>query len=130
MTGDGKTDDTAGINKCLQQYSGQDVIIFFPQGSYVVTDTVTIPRGSKIVGEVWSQIMATGAKFQDMKNPHVMVKVGNAGDVGAMEIQDMLFTVKGPTAGAVLVEWNIQASSQGAAGMWGQCYMSLSSSIR
>jgi len=117
--GDGNTDDTASINKCLQQYSGQDVIIFFPQGSYIVTDTITIPKGSKIVGEVWSQIMATGSKFQDMMNPHAMFKVGNVGDVGSMEIQDMLFTVKGPTAGAVLMEWNIQASSQGAAGMWG-----------
>lgn len=30
----------------------------------------------------------------------------------------MLFTVRGATAGAVLVEWNTYQSSQGAAGMW------------
>ncbi|GAB7351002.1 hypothetical protein MBLNU459_g1495t2 [Dothideomycetes sp. NU459] len=116
--GDGTTDDTANINACLSANAGKDVIIFFPQGVYIVTDTITIPKGTKIVGEVWSQIMASGTNFQDMNNPHVMVRVGNAGDVGSVEIQDMLFTVKGATAGAVLVEWNIKADAPGSAGMW------------
>lgn len=30
----------------------------------------------------------------------------------------MLFTAKGATAGAVMIEWNIHESSQGAAGLW------------
>jgi hypothetical protein len=47
-----------------------------------------------------------------------MLKVGNAGDVGTVEMQDLLFTNVGPTAGAVLLEWNLKASSQGAAGLW------------
>lgn len=51
-------------------------------------------------------------------NPKVMLSVGNPGDVGSVEMQDLLFTTVGPTAGAVLVEWNLQASSQGAAGLW------------
>jgi hypothetical protein len=60
-------------------------------------------------------------KFQDMSNPHVMVKVGSSGgETGTVEIQDLLFTVQGPTAGAVLVEWNINAKTPGAAGMWGK----------
>lgn len=42
-----------------------------------------------------------------------MVRVGNKGDVGKMEIVEMLFTVKGSTAGAILMEWNTAASSQG-----------------
>ena len=54
-----------------------------------------------------------------------MVQVGNVGDVGSVEIQDMLFTTKGGTAGAVLMEWNIQASSPGSAAMWGETYYSL-----
>jgi hypothetical protein len=39
-----------------------------------------------------------------------------------MEIQGLLFTTKGPTPGAVLVEWNIQAdpTAQGSAAMWGE----------
>jgi hypothetical protein len=43
-----------------------------------------------------------------------MVKVGNTGDVGSVEIVEMLFTVKGPTAGAILMEWNIKADAQGS----------------
>ena len=50
-----------------------------------------------------------------------MIKVGNAGDVGNIEIQDVLFTVKGATQGAVLLEWNAKAKTQGSVAMWGKC---------
>ncbi|GIJ84571.1 hypothetical protein Asppvi_003418 [Aspergillus pseudoviridinutans] len=103
--GDGSTDDTHAIQSTLDDHKGQDVIIFFP-------------AGTKIVGEVWSQIMASGDNFGDMTSPRVMVQVGNVGDVESVEIQDMLFATKGGTAGAVLMEWNIQASSPGSAAMW------------
>ncbi|KAH1734685.1 hypothetical protein KXV22_007950, partial [Aspergillus fumigatus] len=53
-----------------------------------------------------------------MKNPHVAVQVGQPGDTGIVEIQDMMFTVSGATAGAILVEWNIHESSKGSAAMW------------
>ncbi|OAA70752.1 LysM domain protein [Akanthomyces lecanii RCEF 1005] len=35
-----------------------------------------------------------------------------------MEIQDLLLTVQGPTAGAVLMRWNIVEDKQGVAAMW------------
>jgi hypothetical protein len=120
-TGDGVSDDTALINKMLSTYAGQDVVIFFPSGCYIVTDTIFIPAGTKLVGEGWSQIVASGAKFQDIKNPHVMVQVGNRGDTGIVEIQDFLFTATGDTAGVVLMEWNLAQSTQGSAAMWGEC---------
>lgn len=41
-------------------------------------------------------------------------RVGKKGDVGSVEISDMLFTVKGATAGAILMEWNIHESTQGS----------------
>jgi hypothetical protein len=47
-------------------------------------------------------------------NPKVMVQVGAPGDSGIIQISDMLFTVKGPTAGAILVEWNVHESTQGS----------------
>lgn len=93
-------------------------VIFFPAGIYLVEDTVLIPEGSIIVGEGWSQIMATGTKFQNANEPHVMVRVGNQGDSGSIQIQDMLFTVQGSTAGCILMEWNIAESSQGSAMMF------------
>jgi hypothetical protein len=79
---------------------------------------VTIPSGSKIVGETWSQLAASGSYFSDPLNPKVMLKVGNPGDVGDVEMQDLFFTTVGPTAGAILVEWNLQAKSPGSAGLW------------
>ena len=63
-----------------------------------------------------------------MNNPHVMVQVGlSGGETGTVEIQDLLFTVQGPTAGAVLVEWNMKATSSGTAAMWGRPRVPLSS---
>jgi hypothetical protein len=48
-----------------------------------------------------------------------VVKVGNKGDKGGVELQDILVSTKGATAGAVLIEWNMEADVAGAAGMWG-----------
>lgn len=66
--------------------------------------------------------MATGTAFQDMNNPKVAVQVGTAGSVSVVEIQNIIFTVKGPTAGAVLLEWNVHESTQGSAGLWGELF--------
>ncbi|KAL6229017.1 pectate lyase superfamily protein-domain-containing protein [Aspergillus navahoensis] len=112
--GDGKTDDTIVLNSVLARGANISSIVFFPYSIYVIKDTLKIPQNSRILGQAWSQIMAIGSKFEDVRNPRVAVKVGNKGDVGIVEIQDLLFTVSGPTAGTVLVEWNIHKSSQGA----------------
>jgi hypothetical protein len=114
--GDGSSDDTGTLNTIFSTQGTN--IIYFPAGVYVVTDTVFIPAGTRVVGEAWSQIMASGSKFQDINTPYVMVRVGGSGDAGDVEVSDMLFTTKGATAGAVLLEWNIGESSQGSAGMW------------
>jgi glucan 1,3-beta-glucosidase len=45
-----------------------------------------------------------------------------------MEISDFLFTVQGPTAGAVLVEWNVHESSQGSVAMW-DCHFRVGGAI-
>lgn len=75
---------------------------------------IRIPVNSRVQGASWSQIQATGSYFGDMSKPKVVVKVGNEGDVGTMEVVEMIFSVKGPTAGAIMVEWNVHESSQGA----------------
>lgn len=118
--GDGKSDDITVLNSILTRAANMSSIVYFPHGIYVIKDTLKIPRNSRIIGQAWSQIMATGPKFEDSEAPRVAVKVGNEGDVGVLEIQDLLFTVAGPTAGAVLVEWNIHESVQGSAGLWGK----------
>lgn len=117
--GDGSTDDTNILNSILALAANTSSIVFFPHGIYVVKDTLRVPTGSRIIGQVWPQIMGMGPKFQDAANPRPVVQVGVRGDVGTLEIQDMLFTVSGPTAGAVLMEWNTHESIQGSAGLWG-----------
>ncbi|KAF9531445.1 exo-beta-1,3-glucanase [Crepidotus variabilis] len=117
--GDGISDDTAALKDIFDKYSGCK-IIFFDAGTYVVTDTVTIPAGTQMVGEVWTTLVGKGANFQDQNNPRVVFKVGDSGSQGVTEISDFVFSTIGPAAGAIVVEWNVKdpAGVQGGAGMW------------
>ncbi|RWA09231.1 hypothetical protein EKO27_g5882 [Xylaria grammica] len=115
---DATGDNADAINSFLQQAASSGMIAYFPAGIYTIKSTVTVPAGSKIQGTSWSQIQATGDYFNDMNNPKVAVRIGEPGDIGTMEIVEMLFTVNGPAAGAIMVEWNIKASSPGAAALW------------
>ncbi|THH06760.1 hypothetical protein EW145_g3870 [Phellinidium pouzarii] len=116
--GDGSTDDTQAIQNAFAQYSGCK-IIFFDQGTYLISSTITIPAGTQIVGEAWSVLMGTSA-FSDMNNPKPVIRVGDTNSQGVLEITDFVFTTRGPAPGAILVEWNVHdpAGQQGAAGMW------------
>ncbi|EMD37582.1 glycoside hydrolase family 55 protein [Gelatoporia subvermispora B] len=117
--GDGQTDDTAAINNVLSQFAGCK-IIFFDAGTYIVTSTITVPAGTQIVGEGWTTIMGSGSFFEDYNNPRPVVQVGTAGSTGVVEITDIIFSTRGPAAGAIVVEWNVHDPSgqQGAAGTW------------
>ncbi|KAJ5869330.1 hypothetical protein N7455_004271 [Penicillium solitum] len=116
--GDGSTDDTAILNYAFSYAANLSSVVYIPHGIYMIHDTLHIPVGSRIIGQAWSQIMATGDNFADAEDPRVAVMVGYSGDIGLVEIQDLLFTVSGPTAGAILVEWNVEQSVKGSAAMW------------
>jgi hypothetical protein len=45
-------------------------------------------------------------------------RVGNLGDSGVVEISDLTITNDGPTAGAILMQWNIHEQSKGSVAMW------------
>ncbi|EIW63632.1 exo-beta-1,3-glucanase [Trametes versicolor FP-101664 SS1] len=117
--GDGQTDDTAAIQAVFDKFAGCRVI-FFDAGVYVVTNTITIPAGSQVVGEAWSTILGTGNAFFDYNNPKPVIRAGASGSQGVLEISDMIFSTRGPTAGAIVLEWNVHdpAGQQGAAGTW------------
>jgi hypothetical protein len=115
--GDGKSDDTTVPKSVLTRAANMFSIVYFPHDIYVVRYTLKTPRSPRIVGQARSQIMATGPKFEDTRSPRVAVKVGNGDDMGVVKFQDLLFTVSSPTAGAVLVEWNVLESIQGLAGL-------------
>lgn len=119
-TGDGKTDDTTGVQKAFD--SAGDKIIFADAGIYMLTDTVTIPEGTRIMGEAWTQFAATGDKFGNADKPIPMLRVGSPDNSGkTVEMQDLIFTSKGPTPGAILVEWNMAPNKDLAhSAMWGE----------
>ena len=115
--GDGETDDTQAIQKVLDG-AKEDQIVFFDHGSYVVTDTIVVPKDVKLVGEVWPVLMAHGKKFSDEKKPVPMMQVGQEGETGSVEISDITLQTKGPAPGAILMQWNLAEKEQGSAAMW------------
>eukprot|EP01125_Pyxidicula_operculata_P021932 TRINITY_DN8769_c0_g1_i1.p1 TRINITY_DN8769_c0_g1~~TRINITY_DN8769_c0_g1_i1.p1 ORF type:complete len:723 (-),score=182.65 TRINITY_DN8769_c0_g1_i1:110-2278(-) len=118
IIGDGKTDVTAKLQSALMQYRGQ-VALYFPYGQYLISDTVYVPTGTHMFGEVWSELVASGNGFNDGNNPKPMFSVGKPGEVGEVTLTNFLFTTIGPKPGAILVEWNARGgSSQELCGMW------------
>ncbi|KAI2778926.1 glycoside hydrolase family 55 protein [Daldinia loculata] len=115
--GDGKTDDTAAIQKIFDGAKEGD-IIYFDHGAYLISDTVKIPKNIKITGEMWPLLMATGTKFADQNKPVPVFQVGEAGDIGDVEMSDLIIETKGSLPGAILMQWNLAGSENGAAGMW------------
>jgi hypothetical protein len=116
--GDGVTDDTAAINAILASAAAAGKVVIFDAGYYVVTSTVVIPPGSRIVGEAYPVILSQGAFFNDMSAPKPVVQVGTPGSTGIVEWSDMIVSTRGAQAGAVLIEWNLSSPSGTPSGMW------------
>ena len=112
-TGDGKTDDTAALNAFFAAASAgyaSGAVAFVDAGYYMVSDTVFIPPNVRIVGEALaSVILGAGSNFSNIDSPYPVVQVGKAGDRGYVEWSDMLVSTQGATAGAVLIEWNLNS---------------------
>jgi glucan 1,3-beta-glucosidase len=115
--GDGTTDDTAALQKVLDSAT-TDQIVYVDHGAYIITSTLKVPKNIKIVGEIWPLLMASGTAFSDQNNPIPLLQIGEAGDTGDVEMQDLILETKGPAPGAILMEWNVAGSSQGSAAMW------------
>lgn len=115
--GDGSTDDTDNLNTIISMAAGC-TILFFPHGTYIVTSTLFFPAGSRVVGEAWSTISATGSNFHNPNASEVMIKVGGNGDKGVAQFSDMLFTVADVLQGCTLLEVNLAGNSPGDVGFW------------
>ncbi|KAI1826247.1 glycoside hydrolase family 55 protein [Xylaria intraflava] len=115
--GDGQTDDTAAIQKVFNNANDSD-IVYFDHGAYLISDTVHIPKNIKITGEMWPLLMVTGEKFADASKPAAVFEVGKPGDVGNVEMSDLIIETKGALPGAILVEWNVAGTENGATGIW------------
>ena len=115
--GDGITDDSNTIQTILDSATS-DQVVYFDHGYYVVTKTIEVPKNIRIVGEIWPLILAKGSFFSDQNAPQAVLRVGKPGDVGNVEISDMMVETAGPAPGAIMIQWNVQQASQGSAGMW------------
>lgn len=85
----------------------------------LIGDGLILTKLLGITGAVWSQLVASGDKFGDALDPQPMLRVGSEGEVGLVEITDMLFTSIGALPGLVMVEWNMGPDGiRGSAAMW------------
>lgn len=121
--GDGVTDDRAALQAVLDNHIGATIYgrsntDAVPYGIYVVRDTLHIPIGTRIVGEAQPAILGSGSAFNDEQNPRPVVRVGREAECGELVICDLIFSTRGPAAGAVVVEWNVHESYQGSVAMF------------
>jgi len=126
VKGDGITDDTANIQAILLSEANgtTEGVFYFPHGIYLLSDTLYIPPGTRMVGEALTQLSAFGEKFMDATRPRVMLQVGKPGDMGVAQMSDFMFTVADILPGAVLVQVNMRGHRVGDVGMW-NCRKSL-----
>jgi glucan 1,3-beta-glucosidase len=61
-TGNGVTDDTTALQNVINSATAAGNIVFFDAGTYLVTKTLTIPAGAKLVGESYSVISKSFAE--------------------------------------------------------------------
>jgi glucan 1,3-beta-glucosidase len=116
-TGNGVTDDTTALQNAINSATSAGQVVFFDAGTYLVTRTLSIPAGAKLVGESYSVIMSSGSYFNNMNNPQPVVQVGTPGATGQVEWSDMIVSTQGTQAGAILIQWNL-ATSGTPSGMW------------
>ena len=109
--GDGMTDDTAALQSAINIAASQKKILFIDGGDYIVTSTLYVPGGSKIVGEPFPVILATGNFWSDINNPLPVMQFGTPGEVGQAEFNDVILSTKGPAPGAVLLQWNLASAN-------------------
>ncbi|KAH7400751.1 exo-beta 1,3 glucanase-like protein [Phaeosphaeria sp. MPI-PUGE-AT-0046c] len=115
-TGDGKTDDTDAIQKAIKDAVSQRKVLFFEHGVYKVTKTIEVIPGSRMVGETFSVIMASGRTWENQDSPVPVIQIGKPGESGSIEWSDMLVQTQGGTPGAIVIEYNL--NTERGSGLW------------
>ncbi|KXX74005.1 Glucan 1,3-beta-glucosidase [Madurella mycetomatis] len=115
--GDNLNDDGPAINAILRK-NANCKIVFFPQGIYRTNETIYVPPGSRLVGEVFSVISGTGTYFSNPDGPQPIIKVGNPDERGVAQFTDLLFSVADVLPGAIIVQVNMAGPEPGDVGFW------------
>nr|POE79854.1 glucan 1,3-beta-glucosidase [Quercus suber] len=116
--GDGQTDDTRALQYAIVAAQKQQKILYLDHGDYLISRTIYIPAGSKIVGESYSVILSHGQYFNDWSNPKPVVQLGKPGESGSIEWSDTIVSTRGQQRGAVLIEYNLQSLASSPSGLW------------
>lgn len=112
--GDGVTDDTAALQKAINENTGHGRILYFPPGTYLVSDTLTWPR-SFGGHENWGKTTLQGAAadksvirlkdgtFTDPEKPRSIMWCGGFGSADWFHnyIQGLTFSVGKNNPGAI-----------------------------
>lgn len=117
-TGNGHTDDTAALQRAVLLAKAQNKILFLDHGDYILTSTLYIPSGSRIVGESYSVLLSRGAFFNNINLPRPVVQMGKPGERGSIEWSDTIVSTQGQQRGAVLFEYNLASSPSSPSGLW------------
>jgi len=96
----------------------QNKILYVDQGDYLVSRTIYIPGGSRIVGESYPVILSSGPFFNNMNRPQPVVMIGRPGEQGSIEWSDMIVSTQGQQEGAVLFQYNLKSPSSTPSGIW------------
>lgn len=117
-TGNGVTDDTKALQAAILTAAHQNRVLYLDHGDYKITSTIYIPGNTKIVGESYAVILASGSYFTDINNPKPVLRIGVSGELGIVELSDMIVSTQGPLKGAVLIEYNLASPSASPSGLW------------
>lgn len=117
-TGNGATDDTTALQNAINSAKSQNKVLYLDHGNYRVTKSIYIPGGSRIVGEAYSVILSSGSFFNNMTNPQPVVKIGNSGEAGKVELSEFIISTQGQQRGAILIQHNLAAPAGSPSGLW------------
>lgn len=113
--GDGKTDDTAAIQKALDDTMGKRKVLYFPNGTYLVSATLEWKNKNSDKSPAWgfnwlqgqnpvkTIIRLKDSTFTDPKKPKAIMWCGGFGSADWFHnyVQDLTFDVGRGNAGAV-----------------------------
>jgi len=117
--GDGVTDDTAAIQKALSDIMGQHKILYFPEGTYLVSKTLNWSNKNSQGKPAWGKNYLQGQRvdrvtiklkdgvFTDPKQPQSIMWCGGFGSADWFHncIQDMTFDVGRNNPGATALQF-------------------------
>ncbi len=115
---------TAQLQAAINLAASRQAVLFLRHGNYYVDNEIVVPPGSRIVGEIWSNIIAVdGGSFNSPDNPQPLIRVGgeDVGSVGLAQIVDINLGAKDPLPGCVLLQWNMKHSNEqdpSVTGIW------------